>query len=135
VAAPTSPASTAERQELIQQYVEIDAMSTVLHVLVGNRYVPEAIDFPYGRSLDGPPWDELLSEKQLEPRVECDAELFMRLWPDEEDEEQQAELDAAHERSEMLAANLLAALAAKSDYLVRRAAWLLEGVTARMKAA
>jgi hypothetical protein len=135
--AASSPKSSAERLELVDEYVESLAMSEVLHVLVGNRYVPEAMDSRYAESVFGAPWGDLLSAKQFEPYVEGCAELATTLWPDDEDDDagEESECGKVTDRAEILAANLLAALAAHPDYLVRRAAWLLEGVAARERKA
>lgn len=132
----TSPASPAERQRLIDKHVQIEAMTDVLHILVGNRHVTQAPDSIYGTAGDDrePPWIPLIGE--YEPYVDDRDHVFSRLWPLEEAEtaEEEREMEAASQRAQLLAANLLAALAADPDYLLRRAAWLIEGVVAKQTA-
>jgi hypothetical protein len=52
--APTT--SEPRQQELVEKYIELDAMSRVLHVLVGNWGVPDAPDSPHAATVFGPPW-------------------------------------------------------------------------------
>jgi hypothetical protein len=128
--AASSPTSTAERQELIEEYVENAAMSEVLHVLIGNVGID---DSRYAAAcFYGPPWTDLIV-RETDPYIQGD-DYLEKLWPDDENLEG-AEFQAVERRANALAAQLLAAIVANPDYLVRRAAWLLERVAANAQKA
>lgn len=132
-----SPPTTAERQLLVDEYVELDAVNDVLESLIGLFRVPDADDSRYAHSLDDPPWSHLLPIATRRSLNSAGAgDLFDRLWPadnqalDQDNSPELAELNRAGDRARLLAANLLAALAANPDYLLRQAAWILEGAAA-----
>jgi hypothetical protein len=124
------------REELISRYIEANAIENVLLFLVGNRNVPNAEDSPfalssYASTWDGrSPWADLVDDE--EPEVAEASRAFESLWPtampDGDEDAESMEYATARLRSDLLAAQLLAALAANADYLSRSAAWLLDGV-------
>jgi hypothetical protein len=119
------------RAEVLADYIERDAISTVLHALVGNFGVPNAEDSSHATTAFRPPWNELVNV--FEPYLEGSEDALGKAFPDEYAEET-AEWRDTKRRADLLTARLLAALAANSDYLARTAAWILDG-TARELAA
>jgi hypothetical protein len=122
-------AATKERPraELVDEYVEMDAIATVLGVLVGDS-VLSAPDSPFRETVFGPPWERLCPHAH-DSATDIDRvhDLQGQLWPGDDDKAEEKELDAVFRRSRLLAAQMLAALAGSPDYLARSAAWLLDG--------
>lgn len=127
--AVSTSVNSAERQKLVDEYVELSAIGDVLDFLLGRREVPAATDSRHAGSLYGPPWGSDLLPLDSEVEITQLEEVFSQLWPEgslEDDSQERAEVEMLARRSNLLAARLLAALAADPDYLVRSAAWLLE---------
>jgi hypothetical protein len=72
--------------------------------------------------------------KEYEPDVAGASEAFEKAFPEDDFEETPEWRQASH-RSNLLAARLLAALVANTEYVARASAWLLDGASRALEGA
>jgi hypothetical protein len=109
------------RAELLEKWIEFDAVSTVIINLTDS-----CVEFPanpFAAPGEPSPWGSQVSGDI----VDAIDQPMDELWPTDEDVEGPGYL-AARRRSTLLAAKFLAALAANPSWCARRAAYLLESV-------